>query len=117
MFKVALDATGLPGRKKPWEEVTQGLQSAGVAAGVPQAQLPWLSTLSKLYYSDMTAVQKTHMALTQWEETRTLHADAELLTDALATAEPARMPVLLGHFDLPRYRAAAYPISHLHLTF
>lgn len=117
LFQVALDATGLPGPKRPWEAVTAALRPSAEAAGVAPSQFPWLTVLAKLYYQDLAAVQKTHVAITQWQEASGLHDEAQLLVSTLASAEPAHAPRLLAQFDLPRYRAATYPISHLHVAF
>ncbi|MNS55066.1 hypothetical protein D3C72_878920 [compost metagenome] len=117
VVQVALDTTGLPGRKEPWEVVTKALKPNAVAAGIPEPHLPWLPPFTKLFYQNMAAVQKAHMAIVQWSETRTMHERADALRAGLAATPAPRQGALLESFDLGKYRAAVYPISHLHVSF
>jgi hypothetical protein len=117
VVKVALDTTGLPGRKAPWEAVAGTLRANAEAAGIPAPHLPWLPPLTQLFYQDMGAVQKAHMAIVQWGDTRRLHGEAEALRRELAALPPGRQAARLGAFDLGRYRSAVYPVSHLHVSF
>jgi hypothetical protein len=117
VVKVALDTTGLPGRKEPWEVVTKRLKPNAVAAGIPEPHLPWLPPFTKLFYQNMAAVQKAHMAIVQWSETRAMHERADALRAGLEATPAPRQGPLLETFDLGKYRAAVYPISHLHVSF
>lgn len=112
---VALEATGLPGKKKPWPEVAKAVVAQ--SAGFDPSQRGWLPPLTKLVYEQPTATQAVHMAVVQWQETRALDVQADLLEAALETAEPARKGTLLASFDAGKYRAAAFPLGHLHLRF
>jgi hypothetical protein len=117
VVKVALDTTGLPGRKAPWEAVAGRLRSNAEAAGIPAPHMPWLPPITQLLYQDMGAVQKAHMAVVQWSDTRRLHGEADALRREIADLPPARQAARLGTFDLGRYRSAVYPVSHLHVSF
>jgi hypothetical protein len=117
VVKVALDTTGLPGRKAPWEAVAGTLRANAEAAGIPAPHLPWLPPITQLLYQDMGAVQKAHVAIVQWSDTRRLHGQAETLRGELTGLAPGRQAARLGAFDLGRYRAAVYPVSHLHVSF
>lgn len=117
VVKVALDTTGLPAKKAEWEVVTKTLKPNAVAAGIPEPHMPWLPPLTKLMYQNMSAVQKAHMALVQWGDARRMHAEAEQLTTVIADAPEPRQESMLASFDLGKYRAAVYPISHLHVSF
>lgn len=117
VVKVALDTTGLPGRKAPWEAVAGTLRVNAEAAGIPAPHLPWLPPITQLLYQDMGAVQKAHMAIVQWSDTRRLHGEAEALRRELAALPPGHQAARLGAFDLGRYRSAVYPVSHLHVSF
>lgn len=117
VVQVALDTTGLPGRKEPWEVVTKTLKPNAVAAGIPEPHLPWLPPFTKLFYQNMAAVQKAHMAIVQWSETRAMHERADALRAGLETTPATRQGAMLEAFDLGKYRAAVYPISHLHVSF
>jgi hypothetical protein len=117
VVKVALDTTGLPGRKAPWEAVAGTLRANAEAAGIPAPHLPWLPPITQLLYQDMGAVQKAHMAIVQWSDTRRLHGEADTLRRALDGLPPGPQAARLGAFDLGRYRSAVYPVSHLHVSF
>jgi hypothetical protein len=117
VLKVALDATGLPGKRKPMDEIKRELHPAAVKAGVPEGQLSFLPPLVKLLYADMAPVRTIHVALVQWEELKGLNAEAGVLAGAIATAPPPRDVELLREFDVGKYRASIYPLSHLHVSF
>ena len=117
LVKVSLVATGLPGRKRPWETITQELLPAAQAAGVPQPQMLWLPLLVKLFYTDMTAVQRAHMALVQWDQALKMHTDAGRVQSEMTTEPAGKHRALLDSFHLGKYRAAIYPLSHLHVSF
>lgn len=117
MVKVPLDVIGLPGRKKPWDEVKASLLPTGQAQGLPPASMKWLPHLAKLFYDDMGATQKGHMAVVQWTEAQSLYGDAQLLRSALSQAPPERARRLLDSFNLGKLRAAIFPLSHLHMSF
>lgn len=117
MVKVPLEVIGLPGRKKPWDDVKATLLPTGQAQGLPPASMKWLPHLAKLFYSDMNATQKAHMAVVQWGEAQTLYGDAQLLQSALASAPPERVKRLLDSFNTGKLRAAIFPLSHLHMSF
>lgn len=115
--KLALAATGLPGRRRPWDDITGSLLQDGTAAGLSKGHLLWLAHLTRLFYDDTTATQRAHVAVSQWDEAQGLQGDAELLRATLATTSSARQLDLLGRFNVGKFRAAALPLSHLHLTF
>ncbi|MDB5095788.1 MAG: hypothetical protein JWM80_209 [Cyanobacteria bacterium RYN_339] len=117
VLQVALKSTGLPGKRKPFDEIKRELHPAAVAAGVPEGQLSFLPPLVKLLYGDMGPVRTIHVALVQWEELRGLDGDAEVLAGVMATAPPPRAGELLREFDVGKYRASIYPLSHLHVSF
>jgi hypothetical protein len=117
MVKVPLEVIGLPGPKKPWDDVKAKLLPTGQAQGLPPASLKWLPHLAKLFYEDMGAVQKGHMAVVQWVEAQSLFGDAQLLQSALSSAPPDRVKRLLDSFNVGKLRAAIFPLSHLHISF
>ncbi len=116
IVKVALAATGLPGRRREMTEIQETLYDESVAAGVPAPQMGFMPPLATLLHGDMTAAQRVHVALTQWGEATTVHADAERVAESLLAATSGRCSALEA-FDLGRYRAAIFPVSHLHLSF
>lgn len=117
MVKVPLEVIGLPGRKQPWDHVKAHLLPTGQAQGLPQANMKWLPHLAKLFYDDMHATQKAHMAVVQWGDAQTLFSDAQLLQSALASAPPDRTQRLLDNFNTGKLRASIFPLSHLHMSF
>ena len=114
---VALDATGLPGPRKPWDQVEPALSPGAERAGVSPPLRPWLPLLAQLFLSDMAATRKTHQAVTQWRQARELGQQAERVDGQLAAAPPVSHPALLRSVDHARLRAAVYPLSHLHVHF
>ena len=114
---VALEATGLPGPRRPMEEVKRTLHPAALAAGVAEPQLPFLPPLVKLFFADDAAVRRVQPAIVQWRGVQATTVEAEVLRSALRGAGPARAEALLAAFETGRYRAALYPLTHLHLTF
>lgn len=117
MVKVPLEVIGLPGRKQPWETVKATLLPTGQAQGLSPASMKWLPHLAKLFYEDMGATQKAHMAVVQWGDAQALYGDAQLLRSALASAPPERSRRLLDAFNTGKLRAAIFPLSHLHMSF
>lgn len=113
----ALRATGLPGRKRPWPEVEDALEAEAASGEMAPANADWLEPVAELFYDDMGATRVAHGAVVQWQQACTLHQDADLLVTSLESTPRERHRTLLGHFNLGQYRAAVYPISHLHVTF
>lgn len=119
VVKVALDATGLPGRKRAMDEIKRTLRADAEKAGVPDAQMGYLPPMVKLFDGSMDAVRRVHPALVQWQEVQSMSAEAEVLIGALRAtrADTLRGRQLLDEFETGKYRAAVYPLTHLHLTF
>jgi hypothetical protein len=116
LVRVALEATGLPARRRALAEIEATLYFRCVQAEVPEAQLGFMPPLTMLLYEDDQAVRRVHVALTGWNEAEALHADAVLVDRALAE-EPASPGPTADLFDVGRYRAALFPVSHLHVAF
>ncbi len=117
VLRVALEATGRPGPARPMDEVKRTLHASGVAAGVAAPQMAFLPPLVKLFYADDTAVRRVHPALVQWQGVQATTAEAEVLRGALRSVEGDRGEALVQAFETGKYRAAIYPLTHLHLSF
>jgi hypothetical protein len=117
VIQVALDATGLPGKAKEWEAIEDEIPEAGEAAGFSAAQVGWLFHLADLFTADMKAMQAAHMATVQWGQARALLGEAETVRETMKAAPPAKSVALLKEFNLGRFRASVFPLSHLHLSF
>lgn len=116
VMEVALAATGLPGKARAWEEIEAEIPEAGEAAGFSPAQVGWLFHLADLYTVDPRAMQAAHMVIVQWGQARVLLGEAEMVRRTLESA-PAKSVHLLREFNLGRFRASVFPLSHLHLSF
>jgi hypothetical protein len=113
----SLKATGLPGKRRDWEEVQAYVPDMGPHQGLQPAQIGWALMLAELFFHEARAVQVAHTAVTQWQQARIQLAEAkELLGEVLEAPEPRRMP-LLDKFHVGKFKATAFPLSHLHLTF
>ncbi len=116
VMEVALSTTGLPGKARAWDAIEEEIPAAGEAAGFSSAQVGWLFHLADLYTSDPLAMQAAHMAIVQWSQARVLLGEAELVRRTMENA-PAKSVQLLKEFNLGRFRASVFPLSHLHLSF
>jgi hypothetical protein len=113
----SLKATGLPTRRRPWEEVQAFVPDMGPQAGLQPAQIGWALMLAELFYQEARAVQVAQIAVTQWQQARIQLAEAqELKAEVEAAPDPRRGP-LLDQFHVGKFKATAFPLSHLHLTF
>lgn len=117
VMEVALEATGLPARARPWEAIEDEIPIAGEAAGFSSAQIGWLFHLADLYTSDPRAMQVAHMAIVQWGQARALLGEAETVRRTMANAPAQKSAELLRTFNLGRFRASVFPLSHLHMSF
>ena len=117
VMEVALAATGLPGRARDWDDIEEEIPKAGEAAGFSSAQIGWLFHLADLYTADARALQVAHMALVQWGQARVLLGEAEMVRETMLSSPPAKSVQLLKAFNLGRFRASVFPLSHLHLSF
>ena len=119
VVKVALDATGLPGRRRPMDAIKKTLRADAEQAGVPDAQMNFLPPMVKLFDGSPDAVRRVHPAIVQWQQAQALSAEADVLVGALRAtqADARRGHALLQDFETGKYRAAVYPLTHLHLTF
>jgi hypothetical protein len=84
--------------------VPQAVQAAGIGAG----EAPWVGHLAKVFIDDQRAAREAHVALVRWDQARAADQRAQAVL-----ADPAR----LGGFDTAAYRAAIFPLSHLHVAF
>lgn len=117
VMEVALEATGLPAKARAWEAIEEEIPIAGEAAGFSSAQVGWLFHLADLFTTDARAMQAAHMAIVQWGQARVLLGEAETVRKTMETAPPQKSAELLRTFNLGRFRASVFPLSHLHLTF
>jgi hypothetical protein len=113
----SLRATGLPAKRRDWDEVQAYVPEQGPQQGLQPAQIGWALLLAELFFKEARAVQAAHMAVTQWQQARIQLAEAQELRSAVnEAAEPRKMPMLDG-FHVGKFKATAFPLSHLHLTF
>ncbi|MDB5099052.1 MAG: hypothetical protein JWM80_3473 [Cyanobacteria bacterium RYN_339] len=113
----SLKATGMPAKRRPWEEVQAYVPDQGPSQGLQPAQIGWALLLAELFFKEARAVQVAHMAVTQWQQARIQLAEArELLVDVDEAPEARRAP-MMDKVHLGKFKAAAFPLSHLHLTF
>lgn len=117
VLEVALSTTGLPGRARDWDDIEEEIPEAGEAAGFSSAQIGWLYHLADLFTADSRATQSAHVAIVQWGQARVLLGEAQLVKETMASGPPHKSVMLLKEFNLGRFRAAAFPLSHLHLSF
>ncbi|MDB5102113.1 MAG: hypothetical protein JWM80_6534 [Cyanobacteria bacterium RYN_339] len=117
LVKTAYGTTGLPARPKPWAVVGRAVPPAIQAAGIGQAEAPWVGHLAKAFLDDQRASREAQIALVRWENARAVDDRAGKVGEALAQSPPDRVKPLLAAFDLAAYRAAIFPLSHLHVTF
>ena len=117
LVQVSLDATGLPTRRKAWPDVERHLPEAAPRAGVAPAQLAFALMTAELFYRDDRAVQLAHTALTQWRQARMLLFEARELQTKLDNATSPSQLMAIGHFHVGKFKATAFPLSHLHMSF
>ena len=117
VMEVALTATGLPAKAREWEDIEADIPEAGEAAGFSSAQVGWLFHLADLYTADARAMQAAHMAIVQWGQARVLLGEAEVVRETMLNSPPTKSVALLKEFNLGRFRASVFPLSHLHLSF
>jgi hypothetical protein len=108
LVQTAYGTTGLPAKAKPWSVVGRAVPPAVEAAGIGPGEASWVGHLAKLFLDDARASREAQIALVRWEHARAVDTRAEAV-DA--------QPALLPGFDLAAYRAAIFPLSHLHVTF
>jgi hypothetical protein len=114
---VSLVSTGLPAKRRAWEDVERDIPDAGIAAGLQPSQVGWALMLAELFLREARAVQVAHMAITQWRQACSLLVEArELKSRADKVGEASRAGVLAA-FHVGKFKATAFPLSHLHLTF
>lgn len=114
---ISLEATGLPKKQRPWEEVERELPEVGPRAGLAAAQVGWALMLAELFYREARAVQAAHIALTQWRQARLMLVEARELQARMEVAPPPVRRAFLGEFHVGKFKATAFPLSHLHLSF
>lgn len=117
ILRVALLTTGLPAPRRPWGEVPGAIEEAIAAEGLSPVQVTWLTPVAKRLYVDENAVRRAHVAVTQYGEARGLLTQAARQRKLLASAAAHRLPEIRGQFHPGKLRAAALPLSRLHLGF
>jgi hypothetical protein len=117
MVQAALGVTGLPGPRRPWEEVAQACPQAASRAGIAPPMAPWVPKLAKLFHTQVDVARKAFVAVNHWTSARELHRDAETLAGRLGTLPPATEAALVQNFPTGRYYGALFPLGNLHLHF
>lgn len=117
ILRVALAAAGLPAPRKPWAEVPPALSAAIAAESLNPVQISWLTPVTKRLYVDENAVRRAHVAVTQYGEARDLLGQAARQRKLLATVAAHRHAEVRSQLHPGKLRAAALPLSRLHLGF
>ena len=117
VLRAALDATGLPTKRRPWGEVPATLADLTVRLGLSPVQQSWLLPVAKRLYIDEVAVRRTHIAVTQALEAHRLLAEGARQRKLIPSVGAQRLPAAIAEFHPGKLRAAALPLCRLHVTF
>jgi hypothetical protein len=117
MVQAALGVTGLPGPRRPWEEVAAACPRAAATAGIAPPMAPWVPKLARLFHSQIDVARKAFVAVNHWHTARELHQEAEVLAGRLGTLPAATEAVFIQNFPTGRYYGALFPLGNLHLHF
>jgi len=114
MVQAALGVTGLPGPRRPWEEVLKACPQAAAGAGIGAPMQPWVPKLAQLFHSQVDVARRAFVAVNHWTTAKELHGEAQRVAGGLdgPTGEAA-----LRQFPTGRYYGALFPLGNLHLHF
>jgi hypothetical protein len=117
VLAMAIEAVGVPGPRRPWEQVRAHLGERARQARLAPTRLQWMVSLAGALHGDPEAARCAHVAVVQWRRATELMAEAEQVRAALDTLPPARALAALRGVHPGKLRASVFPIGHLHLTF
>jgi hypothetical protein len=117
IVNVSLVSTGLPGKPRKWQDVEADIPEAGLGAGLQPSQVGWALMLAELFVREGRAVQVAHMAVTQWQQACSLLSEAQDLKARAEVVDEHVRASVYAQFHVGKFKATAFPLSHLHLTF
>lgn len=117
ILRAALDGTALPVPRRAWPEVPEALASAARSARFSPQQTSWLTPVAKQIYGDDLAMKKAHVTITQWRQVDDMLSSAEGIRRAVGTMPAERRTTVMQGFPPGRLRAAALPLTRVHVTF
>lgn len=117
VVRVALDACGVPGTMKAWEEIETRMPTYAKKEALAPAQVQWAFHVADMFTDNQAAVRLASGAVTQWQQSSEQLKLAESVQAQMATAPPERIPVYAERVNVVKLKASAYPLAHLHLTF
>ena len=117
MVEVALQAAGVPGKRRVWREVEQGLPAVVKQHEIPKPRVQWLYSLTRLVHANPEAARRAHAAVVQYQGAKGLLEEAELVRRSLASLPAERHLAILQQFNVGKFRASIFPLGNLHMTF
>lgn len=117
VLAMAVEAVGVPGPRRPWEDVRSQLGERAREARLAPTRLQWMVSLAGALHADPEVARLAHAAVVQWRRATALMAEAEQVRRVVDTQPPARALAALRAFHAGQLRASVFPIGHLHLTF
>jgi hypothetical protein len=117
LVQSALSTTGLPGPRRPWDDIVKACPEAARQAGIAPPMVPWVPKLAQLFIERLPVARQALVAVNQWTTARALHDEAAKVREVLERVSPAAEPKVLEGFALGRYFGAIFPLGNLHLHF